>query len=217
MLKINRLEKKYNQLQVLKGISFDIQKGELVTLMGRSGSGKSTLLQIIGLLDSADSGEVFFDNSNILNFNDKERSNFRNVKMGFVFQFHHLLEEFTALENVCIPAYINGKNEKETQKKAISLLEKLNMSHRINHLPSQLSGGEQQRVAVARALINDPAIILADEPTGNLDSTNSIELFSILKSLTQDNDVIVLMATHHELFKNDSDRVIYIQDGIIVN
>lgn len=179
MLKAEQVTKSFGELNVLKGVSLEVRKGEIVAIVGASGAGKTTLLQILGTLGSPDSGKVIINNTDVFALNEKELSRFRNKEVGFVFQFHHLLPEFTAFENVCIPGYIAGRKRNEVEKEAADLLALLDLKERINHKPSELSGGEKQRVAVARALINRPAIILADEPSGNLDSRNQEELYNL--------------------------------------
>lgn len=217
MLKATQIHKKYGNLDVLKGIDLEIQTGEIVSIVGASGAGKSTLLQILGTLDSADSGEIFLKDRNITSLKDKDLAVFRNQEIGFIFQFHNLLAEFTALENVCIPAFIKGENEKEARVKGIELLNLLGLSERINHYPSQLSGGEQQRTAVARALINSPAIIFADEPSGNLDSKNATELHQLFFTLRQKFNQTFVIVTHNEELANMADRKLVMQDGLILS
>src|SRR5574344_50433 len=185
MIQANGIYKSFGNVDVIKGIDLHINKGEIVAIVGASGAGKSTLLQILGTLDKPDKGKVIIDNQDITSLNQKNLASFRNKKIGFVFQFHHLLPEFTALENICIPAFIAGVPKKEAADKAMALLEYLRLTERASHKPSMLSGGEQQRVAIARALINNPAIILADEPSGNLDSQNAKELHELFFSLRE--------------------------------
>lgn len=217
MIKIANLHKKYNDLEVLKGVNLEISKNEIVSIVGASGAGKTTLLQIIGTLESPTSGEVYISSNAIHQMKDKALSLFRNRHIGFVFQFHHLLPEFTALENICIPAYIAKKSKKEAEKEAMELLEILNLSNRATHKPSELSGGEQQRVAVARALINKPDIILADEPSGNLDSNSATELHKLFFTLREKFNQTFVIVTHNNELANMSDRKITIKDGMIFN
>ena len=183
MIKANNIQKSYGDLRVLKGVNLEIKKGEFISIVGASGAGKTTLLQILGTLDEADQGELKINKQAVYKLKDKSLSSFRNQSIGFVFQFHNLLAEFTALENICLPAFIAGTSRKEAEKRAKELLELLNLIDRANHKPNELSGGEQQRVAVARALINKPAVVLADEPSGNLDSKNADELHQLFFQL----------------------------------
>ncbi|MFP5471217.1 MAG: ABC transporter ATP-binding protein [Bacteroidia bacterium] len=217
MLKANNIHKKYGSLEVLKGVSIAINKGEVVSIVGASGAGKTTLLQILGTLDVPDSGEIFFNETRVDKLKSNDLAKFRNKKMGFVFQFHHLLPEFTALENVCLPALINGKPQTEAQKKAEELLAYLGLSQRMHHKPSELSGGEQQRVAVARALVNHPEIIFADEPSGNLDSHNAQELHELFFKLRKDFNQTFVIVTHNEQLANMADRKLKMNDGIIID
>ena len=216
IIKLTDIHKSYGSLHVLKGINLDIHKTEIISLVGASGAGKSTLLHIIGTLDRPDSGTVLFNDKNVFALNDKNLSEFRNRNIGFIFQFHHLLIEFTALENVCIPAYIAGKSKKETEKKAMSLLKLLSLEDRAEHKPSELSGGEQQRVAVARALINDPEIVLADEPSGNLDSENAAELHKLFFTLRDTLNITCVIVTHNETFAAMADTRLKMVDGNII-
>jgi lipoprotein-releasing system ATP-binding protein len=216
MIKVTQIRKKFDNLEVLKGIDLTIEKGEIVSIVGPSGAGKTTLLQILGTLSRQDSGTVEIDGISVQNLTDRKLSKFRNQNIGFVFQFHHLLPEFTALENVCIPAFIGGKGKSETTEKARILLDLLNISHRASHKPSELSGGEQQRVAVARALINDPKFILADEPSGNLDSKNKEELHQLFFSLRERFNNTFVIVTHDDSLAKMSDRIIHLKDGIVV-
>ena len=217
MLEAKGIEKFYGKLQVLKGVDLTINKGEIVSIVGSSGAGKSTLLHILGTLDTPDKGEVFLhgERSDLLKGN--KLAKFRNKNIGFVFQFHHLLPEFTALENVCIPGWISGKKRNETENKASELLQTLGLTDRLHNKPHQLSGGEQQRVAVARALINDPAIVLADEPTGNLDSANGRELYKLFLDLKERFQQTFLIVTHNEELAKMGDRVVVMKDGKIVS
>lgn len=217
MIEVKSIYKSYDNLTVLKDINITINKGEVVSIVGASGAGKTTLLQIIGTLDKADRGEVWINDKNINLLKDSNLSAFRNKEIGFVFQFHHLLPEFTALENVSIPAYIAKETKKNARIKAEELLEILNLKDRMNHKPSELSGGEQQRVAVARALINHPSIILADEPSGNLDSSNAKELHNLFFKLRELYNQTVVIVTHNEELAEMSDRKIIMKDGSIVN
>jgi lipoprotein-releasing system ATP-binding protein len=216
MLKATAINKSYGQLQILKGVDIEVEKGEIVTIVGASGAGKSTLLNILGTLDTADSGQLFINNVELNKLSNKNLSNFRNREIGFIFQFHHLLAEFDALENVCIPAFIAGTPRAEAEKRAKELLELLGLGHRLNHKPNTLSGGEQQRVAVARALINNPALIFADEPSGNLDSANARELHELFIKLRNEFNQTFVIVTHNEDLANISDRKVLMVDGLIV-
>jgi lipoprotein-releasing system ATP-binding protein len=218
MIHAKNIHKYYDQLQVLKGVDLHIQKGEIVSIVGASGAGKTTLLQILGTLDkpSIENGiELQINGQDILTMNDKTLSKFRNLNLGFIFQFHQLLPEFTALENVCIPAYIANKSRHETETEAKRLLEYLGLSHRINHKPNELSGGEQQRVAVARALINKPAIIFADEPSGNLDTHSAENLHQLFFKLRDEFGQTFVIVTHNEELANMADRKLVMVDGLI--
>lgn len=217
MVQANNIQKFYGDLWVLKGVDLNIKKGEIVSIVGPSGSGKSTLLHILGTLDKPDKGELLIDGKKINFVSDKQVAAFRNAHIGFVFQFHHLLPEFTAVENVSIPAWIAGKKKKEITDKAVMLLESLGLGNRLEHKPQALSGGEQQRVAVARALINDPKIIFADEPTGNLDSANAKELHQLFFNLRQQFNQTFLIVTHNEELATMSDRILHMKDGKIVH
>jgi lipoprotein-releasing system ATP-binding protein len=215
MIKVENLYKSFNKLEVLKGINLTINKGEIVSIVGASGAGKTTLLHIIGTLDKAEKGSVEINNINISKLSEKKLAEFRNKSIGFVFQFHHLLPEFTALENVCIPAFIAKLPRKKAEEKAKSLLEFLGIGERLEHKPAQLSGGEQQRVAVARALINEPAVVLADEPSGNLDSKNAQELHQLFFKLRDQFNQTFIIVTHNEMLADISDRKLLIKDGKI--
>jgi lipoprotein-releasing system ATP-binding protein len=208
--------KRYGTVEVLRGVNINIEKGEVATIAGPSGSGKSTLLHILGTLDKADMGEVAMNNIAIGSLSGKELAAFRNKHIGFVFQFHHLLPEFTAWENVCIPGWLAGRKKGEVKEKAEELLKMLGLSHRLENKPNQMSGGEQQRVAVARALINNPDIVMADEPTGNLDSANAKELHQLFFDLRNKFNQTFLIVTHNEELAKLSDRVLYMKDGKIV-
>ncbi len=215
MIEARGIYKSFGNVDVIKGIDLHIDKGEIVTIMGASGAGKSTLLQIIGTLEKADKGEVFINGQNVNKLNQKNLAAFRNKNIGFVFQFHHLLPEFTALENICIPAYIAGVSKKEANDKAMQLLDYLKLTERASHKPSMLSGGEQQRIAVARALMNNPAVILADEPSGNLDSLNAKELHELFFKLREQTGQTFVIVTHNPDLAKMADRTLTIKDGKI--
>jgi lipoprotein-releasing system ATP-binding protein len=216
MIQIKNIHKAYDQLQVLKGIDLSINKSDIISIVGASGAGKSTLLHIVGTLDKADKGQILFNNNDIANFSEKKLSVFRNKHIGFVFQFHHLLPEFTALENICIPAFVSKKPRKEAELRAMELMDILGIKEREKHKPNELSGGEQQRVAVARALINNPDIILADEPSGNLDSKNAKSLHQLFFDLREQLQQTFLIATHNEDLANLSDKKLFMKDGKII-
>lgn len=215
MIKVTQIKKSYHNLQVLKGIDLEIKKGEIVCLVGASGAGKSTLLHIMGTLDKPDSGEVLINGENVFMLPDKELSRFRNRHIGFVFQFHHLLPEFTALENIYLPALIAKIPQKKAMEQAHELLALFNLSNRAGHKPSQLSGGEQQRIAVARALINKPSVVLADEPSGNLDSKNAKELHALFLELRNTLNQTFVIVTHNESFAAMADRTLHMADGVL--
>ncbi len=216
MIHATSILKSFGTLQVLKGIDIEIQKGEIVSIVGPSGAGKTTLLQIIGTLSRPDSGTLNINGQNTHKLDDKRLAAFRNQFIGFVFQFHHLLPEFTAIENVCIPAFIARKNKQDAMKRAGELLDFLHLSDRLNHKPSELSGGEKQRVAVARALMNNPSVILADEPSGNLDSENQKELHNLFFQLRNEFGQTFVIVTHDEHLASMSDRVVNMKDGLII-
>jgi lipoprotein-releasing system ATP-binding protein len=217
MIKATGIKKAYGDLKVLKGIDLTISEKEVVSIVGASGAGKTTLLQILGTLDVPDAGVIFYNGTDISRLKGKQLAGFRNNNIGFVFQFHQLLPEFTALENVCIPAYIAGKTKIQAETRAAELLGFLNLSDRLEHKPSELSGGEQQRVAVARALVNNPAVILADEPSGNLDSENKTELHKLFFRLRDTFKQTIIIVTHDRQLASMSDRILQIKDGLIVN
>lgn len=219
MIKAENISKQFNGLQVLKNVSLEIKKGEVVAIVGSSGAGKTTLLQILGVLDAPEKNtdvKLTINDINVLDLKDKQLAAFRNKNLGFIFQFHQLLPEFTALENVCIPAFILGKTKAEAEKAAKELLDYLGLSHRINHFPSELSGGEQQRVAVARALINKPAVIFADEPSGNLDTNTAENLHELFFKLRETFGQTFVIVTHNEELANLADRKLVMSDGKFV-
>lgn len=217
MIKAENITKSFGSLQVLKGVHLEIPRGEIHTIVGASGAGKTTLLQILGTLSKPDGGTIFYNDKKISSFSENELAAFRNKEIGFVFQFHHLLPEFTALENVCIPAFIAKVSKTNAEKKALELLEYLGLKERVSHKPSELSGGEKQRVAVARALVNNPSVILADEPSGNLDSTNRDELHDLFFKLRDDFNQTFVIVTHDDNFALRSNKIIHIKDGVIEN
>ena len=215
MIIAQNIQKSFGPLKVLKGINLEVQKGEIISIVGASGAGKSTLLHIIGTLDKADSGSVELNGIKVQSLSERKLSDFRNKQIGFVFQFHHLLPEFTALENICIPAFIAGLGKKEAEKKAMDLLDFMNLRERAGHKPSELSGGEQQRVAVARALVNSPSVILADEPSGNLDSSSAIELHKLFFRLRDLFSQTYIIVTHNLDLADMADRKLTMKDGLI--
>jgi len=215
MLKALNIHKSFGNVEVLKGIDLHVEKGEVVSIGGASGAGKSTLLQILGTIEKAGKGTVEIEGTMVFELGDKALSAFRNKKIGFVFQFHHLLPEFTAVENICIPAFIARTKKKEAEKKAMDLLEFMNLSDRAEHKPSELSGGEQQRVAIARALINNPSMVLADEPSGNLDSTSAQKLHQLFFDLRKQFGQTFVIVTHNKELAQMADRQLWIKDGVI--
>lgn len=217
MIKLRNITKSFGSLQVLRGIDLDIEKGEVVSIVGPSGAGKTTLLHIMGTLDGADSGTIEVDGVDVSHMSQTKLSKFRNLKLGFVFQFHQLLPEFTAVENIMIPAFIAGVSKREAFKRAMELLEFMGLEDRAKHKPSQLSGGEKQRVAVARALVNRPAVVLADEPSGSLDSQNKQDLHDLFFSLRDKFGQTFVIVTHDEGLAGITDRTIHMKDGIIIN
>ena len=217
MIEIKNIHKSYGSLEVLKGIDAVIEQGEIVSIVGASGAGKTTLLQIVGTLDKPDCGEILYDGRRVDNLPDREMARFRNGDIGFVFQFHQLLPEFTALENVMIPALIGGENQSDAEQEAKRILDFLSLSDRLGHKPAQLSGGEKQRVAVARALINRPSVILADEPSGSLDSKNKIELHKLFFDLRDEFEQTFVIVTHDETLARMTDRTLFMKDGSIVS
>lgn len=216
VLEAKDIHKSYGPLEILKGVNLEIPKGEILSIVGKSGAGKSTLLHILGTLDWADKGEMIIAGQRIRDLNANQLAAFRNRHIGFVFQFHHLLPEFTALENVCIPGFIQRRNESEVKRRAAELLDYLGLHDRLTHKPMQLSGGEQQRVAVARALVNQPAIIFADEPTGNLDSSASKDLHELIRQLRADYGQTFVIVTHNKELAELSDRCLEMKDGLLV-
>ncbi len=213
MIRAEDIHKSYGEVEVLKGISLEIRQSEIVSVVGASGAGKSTLLQILGTLETADKGEIYFDDVKVSSLSARQLSALRNRQMGFVFQFHHLLPEFTAIENVCIPGFIMGLSKKAAVTRAEELLDYLGLNHRLKHKPTELSGGEQQRVAVARALMNNPKVIFADEPSGNLDSDNAEELHEMFFSLRDEFGQTFVIVTHNETLASRADRTIHMRDG----
>ncbi|HPF50004.1 MAG TPA: ABC transporter ATP-binding protein [Draconibacterium sp.] len=215
LIKAKNIRKSFGQLEVLKGINLEIPAGKIYSIVGASGAGKTTLLQILGTLSKPDTGEIWFGQKNVSEMNDKQLASFRNSEIGFVFQFHHLLPEFTALENVCIPAFIAKTSKVKAEAKAKELLDYLGLKDRMEHKPAELSGGEKQRVAMARALINDPSIVMADEPSGNLDSNNREELHELLFKLRDEMGQTFIIVTHDDHFAERSDKILHIKDGVI--
>lgn len=216
MLEARGIQKHFGQLHVLQGVDLVVQRGEIVALVGASGAGKSTLLQILGTLDEPDSGEIWFDGQAIHTMKESQKATFRNEKLGFVFQFHHLLPEFNAVENIALPSLIAGMERPDAHKRAAELLAYMGLSERATHRPAQLSGGEQQRIAVARALMNRPQLILADEPTGNLDSANSERLYELFVQLARDFQVGFLITTHNDRLASAANRCLSMKDGLIL-
>ncbi|MEO7176028.1 MAG: ABC transporter ATP-binding protein [Saprospiraceae bacterium] len=217
MIKAVQVYKSYENLEVLRGVNLEVPEGQMLSIIGKSGAGKSTLLHILGTLDPADRGDLWIDGVNVLKLKQKALADFRNEKIGFIFQFHYLLHEFTALENVCIPAYIKNDSRKKAEIRATELLDFLGLRDRLQHKPNELSGGEQQRVAVARALMNKPKVIFADEPTGNLDSVNSNELHQFFLRLKADFGQSFVIVTHNLDLAGLSDRVLTMQDGLLID
>jgi lipoprotein-releasing system ATP-binding protein len=217
LIKGKNIHKAFGDVKILKGVDLEIKKGEIVSITGSSGAGKTTLLQVLGTLTNADEGDVFYDNTNISKLKDKELADFRNKNIGFIFQFHHLLPEFTALENVCMPAFIANVPKKKAEEQAKNLLNKLGLSHRLDHKPNELSGGEQQRVATARALINSPKVIFADEPSGNLDSANANDLHQLFFDLRKEFDQTFVIVTHDQSLAKICDRSLEMNDGYFKN
>ena len=215
MISAENIFKSFGSVEVLMGVNLNISKGEIVSIVGKSGAGKSTLLQIIGTIENADSGIINIDSTNVQTLSNNELAKFRNSKIGFVFQFHHLLPEFTALENICIPAFIAGSKKSDAEKKAMELLKFLDLTNRSDHKPDAMSGGEQQRVAIARALMNNPSVILADEPSGNLDSSASFELHKLILNLRKEFGQTFVIVTHNKELADMADRKLEIIDGII--
>ena len=217
ILVANNIHKSYGDIKVLRGINLEVTRGEVISIVGASGAGKSTLLHILGSLDRPDQGSILIDNEEIIKLNRKKLAGFRNSEIGFVFQFHNLLPEFTSLENVSIPGFIGGRKQPEVEEHALELMQLLGLGSRVNHKPSQLSGGEQQRVAVARALVNSPSIVFADEPSGNLDSQNAEELHNLFFDLRKKLDLSFVIVTHNPVLAQMADRKLTIEDGVILN
>jgi lipoprotein-releasing system ATP-binding protein len=213
MIRAENIEKSFGSLRVLKGISLEVSRNEIVAIVGASGAGKTTLLHILGTLEKPDSGRVLFDGKNVFALNDRHKSAFRNREIGFVFQFHHLLPEFNALENIMLPALIAGKTKKAAESSALELMEYMGIAGRKTHKPAQMSGGEQQRVAVARALINNPGVLFADEPSGNLDSANAAELHKLFQNLRNEKQQTIVIITHNAQLADIADRTLEMKDG----
>lgn len=216
MIQVSNLYKRFGEVEVLKGVSLQVARGELISVVGASGAGKTTLLQLIGTLSRPDEGQIVIDGTDLATLSERALANFRNQKIGFVFQFHHLLPEFTALENVCMPALIAGRPHKEVEREAAELLRMMRLDERMDHKPAQLSGGEQQRVAIARALINHPAVLLADEPSGNLDSKNREEIHRLFFELRERLGQTIIIVTHDERLAATTDRCITLSDGRVL-
>jgi lipoprotein-releasing system ATP-binding protein len=217
MLKAINIQKRFGSLEVLKGLEMEVERGEIISIVGRSGAGKTTLLQLLGTLERPDSGEIIIDGVNPFQLSTSKLAEFRNEKLGFVFQFHQLLPEFTAIENVCLPGYIgNKKSKKEIESRGMELLEYLGVANRASHKPAQLSGGEQQRIAVARALINNPSIVFADEPSGNLDSQNALDLHLLFGQLRKDFNQTFIIVTHNPELATMADRTLTMKDGKLI-
>lgn len=217
MLKAENIVKKYKHLEVLKNVSLSIQNNEFISIVGPSGAGKSTLLHILSSLDIPDAGSVTINNTQVNKLNNKEQSKFRNTHFGFVFQFHHLLPEFTALENVCMPLWISKTDSAEAKAQAQKILEKVGLADRLHHKPGELSGGEQQRVAIARAMVHQPTFLFADEPTGNLDSANATAIHELFKTIHQEYDITIVIVTHNEHLANLADKTYQMRDGQIAH
>ena len=216
MIELKNINKSYKDLHVLKNINLNVQKNEIIAIEGSSGAGKTTLLKIIGKLEKPDSGDIIFQNEKITNLNSSELQNFRNEKIGFIFQFHHLMPEFTALENICMPAYLKNKNKKEIEEKALELMSFLKIENKKNAFPEYMSGGEKQRVAIARALINNPDMILADEPSGNLDTIQSVKIYNLFNSLRKKFNQTFIIVTHDKELSKLTDKTIFLKDGKII-
>jgi len=216
MIRAKNIHFSYDKLNVLNGVNLDIKKGEFISIVGASGAGKSTLLNLIGTLDTIQQGSLTINNKEIINLNEIELAKIRNKEIGFIFQFHNLLNEFTALENICLPAFLNGTTKETAEKKGMELLDMLNLHHKAEKKPDELSGGEQQRVAVARSLINSPSILLADEPSGNLDSKNAAELHELLLKLNKEKSQTIIVITHSKELANLADKTFEIKDGKII-